>query len=73
MWLKKRRAQITLPTYVMEYLEGLGAEMGSNKSDTIEAVLLYVSMPENEEDFKSHYGEAEEVDEEDIEEEDEEE
>lgn len=72
MWLKKKRAQITLPAYVMEYLEGLASTMGSNKSDTIEAVLLYVSMPGHEEDFKSQFSLVDEEEEEDDEEEDEE-
>lgn len=67
MSLKKKRANISLPSYVMDYIEGLMSEMGSNKSDIIEALIFYGSQ--NEDDFKSQYGEAEDIDEEEEEEE----
>jgi len=67
--------QITLPGYVNDFLHEIMAEMGFNKSDLLESMVLYVSMPEHLGDFKSQFeigdgGEEEDENEDDFEEED---
>lgn len=61
--MRRKKIQITLPRYIDDYLLEVMEEMGSNKSDLIEAIIMFISQPENEEAFKSQYGEAEEVEE----------
>lgn len=63
--------RITLPHYVNDFLHEIMEEMGFNKSDLLEQMVLYVSMPENMEDFKSQFelggaGEEEDDDEPDT-------
>ena len=62
--------RITLPGYINDFLHGLMEEMGFNKSDLIEQLIFYVSMPDNLEEFKNQY-ELEYADEDEGEEEDE--
>ena len=66
--------RITLPWYINDFLHGLMAEMGFNKSDLIEQLIFYVSMPENLEEFKNQFelAYADEEEEEDVVEEEEE-
>lgn len=71
MSMKRKRLTITLPGYVDVYLHEMMDKMGSNKSDLIEAMILFVSMPEHEDEFMSQYGEGEDVDDDDGEEDDE--
>jgi len=64
--------RITLPGYINDFLHGLMVEMGFNKSDLIEQLVFYVSMPENLEEFKNQFelAYADEDDEDQEEEED---
>ena len=69
--------RITLPIVVNDFLHELMEEIGLNKSDLLESMVFFVSMPEHLEDFKSQYeigdaGEDEEEDE-DVDEDEEEE
>lgn len=72
MSMKRIRLSVTLPGYINEFLHGLMEEMGFNKSDLIEQLVFFVSMPENLEEFKAQY-EIEFEDDEDEEEDEEEE
>lgn len=73
MSMKKRRLQMTVSFYVDDYLKALMEEMGFNKSELVEACILYVSMPGHEEDFKSQFSLVDEEEEEDDDEDDDEE
>ena len=46
---------ITLPGVVNDFLHEMMEEYGFNKSDLLETIVFYVSMPDNLEDFKSQY------------------
>ncbi len=77
MSMKRKAMQITLPGVVNDFLHELMEEIGLNKSDLLESMVFFVSMPEHLEDFKSQYeigdaGEDEEEDE-DVDEDEEEE
>jgi len=70
--------RITLPGVVNDFLHELMEEIGLNKSDLLESMVFYVSMPETLEEFKSQFilgdaGEEEEEDEDDEDEDDEDE
>ena len=66
--------QITLPELINDYLQELMAEMGFNRSELLEAMVFFVSIPDNEEDFKAQYiiGDAGEDEAEDVEKDEEE-
>jgi len=52
--------RITLPGVVNDFLHEMMAEYGFNKSELLETMAFYISMPQNLDDFKSQYllGEA---------------
>jgi len=67
---------ITLPGVVNDFLHEMMKEYGFNKSDLLETMVFFVSMPENLDSFKSQYllgdaGEEEGEEDEEDEEEDE--
>ena len=71
--------RITLPGVLNDWLHDLMEEYGFNKSELLEAMAYFVSMPENLEGFKSQWlledvdEDGDEEDDEDEEEDDEEE
>ena len=70
MSMKRKAMQITLPGVVNDFLHELMEEIGLNKSDLLESMVFFVSMPEHLEDFKSQFVFEEEDDDEDEEEDD---
>jgi len=74
MSMKRVAMRITLPGVINDFLHEMMEEYGFNKSDLLETMVFYISMPEHLEDFKSQYllGDAgeDEEDEEDENEED---
>ena len=69
--MKRKAMQITLPGVVNDFLHELMEEIGLNKSDLLESMVFFVSMPEHLEDFKSQFVfEEEDVDDDEDEEED---
>lgn len=53
--MERVRMSITLPGVVNDFLHEMMEEYGFNKSDLLETIVFYVSMPDNLEDFKSQY------------------
>ena len=47
--------QITLPGVLNDFLHEMMKEYGFNKSELLESMAFYVSMPQNLDDFKSKY------------------
>jgi len=74
--MKRKSIQITLPEVLNDWLAELMKEIGLNKSELLENMAFYISMPENLEDFKAQFvpgGTGEDEDEEDEEDEEEDE
>jgi len=74
--MKRIRVNITLPGVLNDWLAEMMEEIGLNKSELLESMAFYVSMPEHLEDFKDSFnieGAGEDEDEEDEEDEEEDE
>jgi len=72
MSMRRVRVNITIPGVLNDWLAELMEEIGLNKSELLENMAFYVSMPENLEDFKAQFnpgGTGEDEEEEDEEDE----